>query len=70
MELNKIKRSMHADVIASFWSMLQQLDAQCCDDPKNILLKRQVEAWYAQWNRMTGDCKVARFQQLEISQNA
>lgn len=55
LELNKIKRSMHADVISSFWSMLQELESKADD----ALLRHQVECWYRQWNRMTGDTKIA-----------
>lgn len=68
IELNKIKRSMHADVIASFWSMLQHLDNECVDNKKDVILRRQVEGYYAQWNRMTGDSKIPRFKQIEEAQ--
>lgn len=60
IELNKIKRSMHQDVISSFWSMLQELECQA-NNEKNRLLMHQVDCWYKQWNRMTGDTKTARW---------
>ena len=60
IELNKIKRSMHKDVISSFWTMMQELESHANND-NNPVLKHQVDGWYRQWNRMTGDTKVARW---------
>jgi hypothetical protein len=60
IELHKIKRSMHKDVIDSFWTMLQELETQA-NNEDDRLLKHQVEGWYRQWNRMTGDTKTARW---------
>lgn len=56
-ELNKIKRSMHANVISSFWMMLQMIEANAED----ALTRHQVEGFYRQWNTMTGDNKVPRW---------
>ena len=56
LELNTIKRSMQPDVISSFWTMLQELRSKA-DNEDDTLLKVQVEGWYRQWNRMTGDDK-------------
>ena len=56
LELHKIKRSMHRDVIHTFWIMLRECETKANDDDDK-LLKHQVEAWYRQWNRMTGDNK-------------
>lgn len=63
LELNKIKRSMHADIIASFWMMLRELEEKA--DYGSQLDKVQVEGWYRQWNRMTGDDKVPRWKQVK-----
>lgn len=60
IELHKIKQSMHKDVIDSFWTMLQELETQA-NNEDDRLLKHQVEGWYRQWNRMTGDTKTARW---------
>lgn len=56
LELNTIKRSMQPDVVSSFWTMLQELRGKANDDDDRVL-KVQVEGWYRQWNRMTGDNK-------------
>lgn len=56
LELHKIKRSMHHDVITSFWTMLSELESKARSD-NDAVLKHQVEGWYKQWNRMTGDDK-------------
>jgi hypothetical protein len=60
LELNKIKRSMHQDVISSFWTMLQELESKAVND-NDGLLRCQVDGWYRQWNRMTGDTKTAKW---------
>lgn len=60
LELNKIKRSMHKDVISSFWTMLQECESKAASN-NDHLLKLWVEGWYKQWNRMTGDNKSARW---------
>lgn len=56
LELYKIKRSMHHDVITSFWTMLSELTSKARND-NDPVLQHQVEAWHKQWNRMTGDNK-------------
>jgi hypothetical protein len=62
LELHKIKRSMHHDVLHSFWMMLCECEnsAQTNND---AVLKVQVEGWIKQWNRMTGDTKKPKWQQ-------
>ena len=60
LELNKIKRSMHADVIASFWLMMQTVET-LADNADDVTLKAQVEGFFKQWNRMTGDDKKPRW---------
>lgn len=59
LQLNEIKRSMHKDVIGSFWTMLQECESKAADN-NDPLLKLWVEGWYKQWNRMTGDNKKPR----------
>jgi len=56
VELNKIKRSMHKDVIHSFWLMMTTIETQA-NNEKDAVLMHWVECWYKQWNRMTGDNK-------------
>lgn len=56
MNLNTIAKSLQPDVISSFWTMLQELHSKA-DDNDDRVLKVQVEAWYRQWNAMTGDNK-------------
>lgn len=60
LELSKIKRSMHADVIASFWLMMQTVET-LADNADDVTLKAQVEGFFKQWNRMTGDDKKPRW---------
>lgn len=57
LELHKIKRSMHHDVIGSYWAMLQECEAKAAEADDRVL-KHQVAGWYKQWNRMTGDTKL------------
>jgi acyl carrier protein len=62
MNLNTIAESLQPDVISSFWTMLQECRSQAdCND--DVLLKRQVECWYRQWNAMTGDNKAVSWSQ-------
>ena len=67
LELSKIKRSMHADVIQSFWTMMQELESTAYSD-EDPVLQHQVEGWYRQWNRMTGDSKRPRWMADTIKQ--
>ena len=60
LELYKIKRSMHHDIISSFWTMMTELETQA-NNTDDRVLKHQVEGWYRQWNRMTGDNKSPRW---------
>lgn len=56
LELHKIKRSMHHDIIHSFWIMMRECESTANNNDDRVL-KVQVEGWYKQWNRMTGDDK-------------
>jgi hypothetical protein len=53
LELHKIKRSMHHEVIRSFRLMLYECEARAIELDDSFL-KEQVQTWYKQWNRMTG----------------
>jgi len=57
MQLTTIPKKEQESFIASFWSMLQQLE----NNADNVLDKQFVEGYYQQWNRITGDNKVARW---------
>lgn len=57
MQTTKIKKGDQEGMISSFWAMLQELENQA----ENTLDKHFVEKYYEQWNRITGDNKVARW---------
>ena len=57
MQLETIAQEMHKDVIASFWMMMCMIEA----DAEDALTRCQVEGFYRQWNKMTGDDKVPRW---------
>ena len=52
-QLENIPRSMHRDVIHSYWTMMMELMSQA-DNQEDTVLKVQVEGYFRQWNRMTG----------------
>ena len=56
MQMEVIPTKMHADVIASYWTMMQELESKANNDDDR-LLKVWVEGFYRQWNEMTGDNK-------------
>ena len=56
MQLDTIAKPHQADVIASFWAMMRELESQA-DNEKDAVLHVQVEGYYRLWNRMTGDNK-------------
>lgn len=60
LELHKIKRSMHHDIIRSFRMMLLECEQRAIE-LNDAELKVQVERWYQQWNRMTGDSAQPRW---------
>lgn len=60
MNLTKIPKSEQENVLASFWTMLRELESSC-DGTNDVILKMQVESWYRQWNRITGDNKGPRW---------
>lgn len=51
-----IAKSKQADFISSFWTMLQECETKA-DSGSEPVLKHWVEAWYKQWNDVTGDNK-------------
>lgn len=53
MQLDEIPKSEQKDFIASFWSMLRECETKA-DNDNDPLLKRWVESYYMQWNRITG----------------
>jgi len=55
-QLEQIPRSMHKDVISSYWIMMSELMTQA-DNENDEVLKVLVEGFFRQWNRMTGDDK-------------
>lgn len=57
MQLTKIAKKDQEGMISSFWSMLQMLEGQA----ETTLDKHFVDKYYEQWNRVTGDDKVARW---------
>ena len=56
MQLETIAPSEQADMIASFWQMMRELESQADCDNDNVL-KHMVVGYYKQWNRVTGDNK-------------
>ena len=60
MQLDTIAKALQPDIIHSFWTMLSELESQA-DNTGDAVLHVQVEAWYRQWNRMTGDNKQPRW---------
>ena len=57
MQLEKIASKLQPDVIASFWSMLQELESKA----DGALDRHFVEGYYRQWNTITGDNKAPRW---------
>lgn len=58
INLEKIQKSEQRNMIASFWIMLRTIEAQVNNEGvKDPIMKNWVEAWYDQWNRVTGDDK-------------
>lgn len=48
-----LTREEQEDLMGSFWTMLKELESHT--DSNDVLLKRWVEGWHGQWNRLTGD---------------
>lgn len=48
-----IPKSMHDEVMGSFWLMLRELEEQAYSS-NSQLDKHMVESLYSQWNRVTG----------------
>ena len=52
----KIPANEQNGVMETFWTMLRECETKAdCDDDR--VLVHWVEAWYKQWNRVTGDNK-------------
>ena len=53
VQLENIPKKEQKDVLSSFWFMLRTCESMAdCNDDR--LLKRDVEGFYRQWNRITG----------------
>lgn len=48
-----IPKSMHDEVMGSFWFMLRELEEQAYSSG-SFLSKNMVESLYHQWNKVTG----------------
>lgn len=53
INLETIPDDEQKDILSSFWSMLRECEAVAYDRSDTIL-KHEVEGWYRQWNRITG----------------
>jgi hypothetical protein len=49
-----IPKGEHKDLMASFWTMLQE-NAGRAADSGDAVLRLWVEGWFKQWNRITGN---------------
>lgn len=61
VQMEKIAPAMQANVIHTYWVMMQELQS-VAEDSNDCLLKNLVEGCYRQWNQMTGDNKKARWE--------
>lgn len=52
MQLINIPESEQKDWIESFWQMLRECETKA-DNENDVILKRWVEGYYKQWNRVT-----------------
>lgn len=60
MQLTSIPSDEQEGALCSFWTMLQECEAKAADN-NDPVLKRWVEQWYGQWNRITQDNKSPRW---------
>jgi hypothetical protein len=60
VQMTTIPADEQENVLASFWTMLQECESNA-DNENNPVLKHWVVQWYGQWNRITGDSKEPRF---------
>jgi len=60
MQLETIAKNQQESMISSFWTMLQECESKA-DNENDLVLKHQVNGWYQQWNRVTGDHKKPRW---------
>lgn len=56
MQLTSIPENEQESALSSFWTMLQECEAKA-EEKQDPVLKRWVEQWYKQWNRVTQDNK-------------
>ena len=61
INLETIPENEQANMIASFWTMLQNVEGNAIDQ-NCPLTKHWVKQWYEQWNRVTGDNKKPRWE--------
>lgn len=58
VQMTSIPKKEQENVLASFWSMMRECESKVDDSGgKEPVLRHQVEQWYGQWNRITGDSK-------------
>lgn len=69
VQMTKIPEDEQENVLANFWTMLQNCESKA-DDENNPVLKHWVTQWYEQWNRITGDSKEPRFVTRQRRQDA
>lgn len=62
MQLKKIPKEEHSNVIAVYWMMMRQLEEDARSSG-SAFDKLQVEGFYMLWNRITGDNKVPHWMQ-------
>lgn len=48
-----IPKNEQSGVMETFWTMLRECECHA-DNEDDRVLKHWVEAWYMQWNRVTG----------------
>lgn len=59
-QLTTIPPNEQQNMIESFWTMLQECESKAAEN-NDPVLRLWVEQWYSQWNRITGDSKVAKW---------
>jgi hypothetical protein len=67
LELNKIKRSMHMEVLQSFKDMLDHMQ-EAAECTLNHELMAKVDRYIGQWNRITGDSRQSPWVKWEAEQ--
>lgn len=59
-QLTTVPANEQENMISSFWTMLQECERSAAEN-NDPILRLWVEQWYSQWNRITGDNKVAKW---------